>query len=365
MTGPQAVAGIEIAEWQSTNMVEPLINGDPEGKNLLSMGQLSTSDIYDYIEAARLADQAVRDPARRGIDLLPRAVLKAIMKQPSTRTGGSMTTAMNRLGGSGELYSGMASSSEAKGEIPEHSWVAFATQADILGIRTKEDDGVHLAARAIATSYSHGKLARQVPVVNLGNGTIEHPTQALGDLFTIAKWRDFDRLDGLRVAIVGDHERYRAHHSDLLGAAALGMEVVAVESPAAPVSDAMAKALGSKLTRTTDLDEAMRQADVLIVGRNPDEYDGKDMYEQERSRQLAADYATWVIDLERLQQMRPDSIVLHPRPIKDELHPSVESDLRMRDVEQMENMIPMRMAIIARHLGVPMASFVTTPLHAV
>jgi aspartate carbamoyltransferase catalytic subunit len=49
--------------------------------------------------------------------------------------------------------------------------------------------------------------------------------------------------------------------------------------------------------------------------------------------------------------MSPDSIVLHPRPRRDELHPSVDTDPRMKDVEQMANMIPMRMAIIARHLG--------------
>jgi aspartate carbamoyltransferase catalytic subunit len=49
--------------------------------------------------------------------------------------------------------------------------------------------------------------------------------------------------------------------------------------------------------------------------------------------------------------MSPDAIVLHPRPRRDELHPSVDSDPRMKDVEQMANMIPMRMAIIARHLG--------------
>ena len=69
-----------------------------------------------------------------------------------------------------------------------------------------------------------------------------------------------------------------------------------------------------------------------------------------RAEQLARDYASWIVDYDRIQQMAPDSIVLHPRPRRDELDPSVDSDPRMKDVEQMANMIPMRMAIIARHL---------------
>lgn len=328
------------------------IAGDPAGKNLLSIRQLTSDDIYRYVTEAAAAETFVRDSLRRGIQVLPFAILKSVMKQPSTRTAGSMTTAMDKLGGKGHLFSGMASSSEAKGESAADSWVALATQSDILGIRTKENDGPYEAARAIAQSFRYGKLFQLVPVLNLGNGTDEHPTQALGDVFTLMKWSKFKPLDGKTMAVVGDHERYRAHHSDLLAAKRLGMTVIAVESSVAPVPPELVDELGESLQRTTDLDEAMRHADILVMGRNPDEYDGDNPAEEARSRELAVSYAGWRVDYERLQQMRPDGIVLHPRPRRNELHPSVDGDPRMWDVEQMSGMTPMRMAIIANHLGV-------------
>jgi aspartate carbamoyltransferase catalytic subunit len=349
---------------EAMHQAAPHILGNPEGKNLLSISQLGMDDIYDYVEEARAAEMFVRDKRQRGVSLLSHTVLTAIMKQPSTRTGGSMITAMHKLGGVGHLFSGMASSSEAKGESAEDSWIALATQSDILGIRTKENDGPYVAAQSIQKSYEYGALWDKVPVINLGNGTDEHPTQALGDVYTMSKWRDLDQLRGRTLVMVGDHERYRAHHSNMLTAKRLGMHVLAVESVAAPVPQLYRNELGSQLETTHDLDAALREADVLMLGRNPDEYEGNDPTEQERSRQLAADYASWIIDGERLQRMNPDGIVLHPRPRRNELHESVDSDPRMRDVQQMANMIPMRMAILATHLGVSIRDAVPTSIAA-
>lgn len=333
------------------------IDGDASGKNLLSMKQLSAEDICDYIKEAEAADAIVRDPSRRGVALLPFVVLKAVMRQPSTRTGGSMTTAMEKLGGSGQLISGMGSSSEAKGESLADSWVAFATQSDILGIRMTEEEGPARAAQAIASAFKRGDLLNFVPVINLGDGPNEHPTQALGDLYTIHK--EFKSFEGLTIAVVGDQERYRAHHSLMIGAAKLGMNIIAVESPVALVPSELVESLGDSLTRTNDLDAAMEAANVLYLGRNPDEYTGADSQEKKRSEELAKAYASWTVDYDRLQKrMSPDSIVLHPRPRKNELQANVDDDPRMRDVVQMSNMIPMRMAIIARHLGKSIAGSV-------
>jgi aspartate carbamoyltransferase catalytic subunit len=137
----------------------------------------------------------------------------------------------------------------------------------------------------------------------------------------------------------------------MIGAAILGMNIIAVESKAAVVPEDLVELLGDRLTRTKDLDGAMRYANVLYLGRNPDEYTGVKKAEAARSKKLAKDYKGWVVDYQRIQKMPRDSIVLHPRPRRDELHPSVDIDPRMKDVEQMANMTPIRMAIIARHLG--------------
>lgn len=346
--------GWEVAEIEDEFITMPEvaqpIAGDPAGKNLLSMHQLTGEDIHDYIDYAAALVDATKGPRVRGVNLLPGWHMDVVMRQPSTRTGGSMAGAMAKLGGSAELISGMASSSEAKGESRADSDLALATQSDILAMRTKEDYGPVFAAQAIERSRRLGKFEGSVPVINLGDGTVEHPTQALGDFYVMRRY--LGDLAGRTLAIVGDHERYRAHHSEIIGAFALGMNVIAVESDAAPVPQSLVELGGSRLQRTADLDAAMREADVLSIGRNPDEYTGEDRAEKERSLALKAAYAGWVVDEERLQQMRQQAVVLHPRPRRDELHPSVDGDPRMKDVWQMQVMTPMRMAIIARHAGV-------------
>lgn len=325
------------------------IDGHPENKNLLSIGQFTADDIDLYLQQAYAAQDILTRSGGRGVSLVPFFELKAVMRQASTRTGGSITTAMRKLGGSAELISGMASSSENKGESLPDSWVAFATQSDIIGTRTEEEFGPHAAASAIETAFNAAHLSRNVPVINLGDGRNEHPTQALGDLFTINK--NFDSLDDKVITIVGDQERYRAHHSLILGAFVMGMNVVAVQAEISKVPSQYVDLLGDKLTITDDLDNAMRQTDILYLGRNPDEYDGDDVNEKERSRKMAEMYDSWVVNRSRLQLMRNGSIVLHPRPRRNELNPDVDNDPRMRDVQQMANMIPMRMAILALHLG--------------
>jgi aspartate carbamoyltransferase catalytic subunit len=111
--------------------------------------------------------------------------------------------------------------------------------------------------------------------------------------------------------------------------------------------------LGPQLSRTYDLDEAIREADVLSLCRNPDEFTGDDPWEQLRSRWLNDSYVKWLVDNKRLQQMKREGIVLHPRPINlnRELTRDVEYDPRMKDVDQMDVVVSGRLAVIARHMG--------------
>ena len=288
----------------------------------------------------------------RGLNLLPFVVLTDVMRQPSTRTAGSMATAMEKAGGSAQVFSGMEASSESKGESIPDSWVALAAQSDIIGTRTAEEYGPALAAQSINDAYDRGGLWQRVPVTNLGDGKNEHPTQDLGDKLTI--YNKFGGFEGLTAVVVGAHGEYRAHHSFLLGANILGIKVIAVESEASPVPEEIVETLGSSLKRVGagELDEVLPEANVLYMGRMPDEYtDPEKPEEVERSRKLLEDYEQWIIDYDRMQKMQYTAIELHPRPRRKELHPSVDADHRAHDEIQMSNMIPMRMAIIARHMG--------------
>jgi aspartate carbamoyltransferase catalytic subunit len=324
------------------------MNADPTGKDFLSMHQLDKGDINYYMREAEAAEDLVQ--TRHTQYMLPGVELRVVMRQPSTRTAGTMMTAIHKLGGAGVPVGGMEASAEAKGESLADSWLAFATQSDVIATRTAETHGPAYAAHVISQAVGMGQLKQPVPVINLGDETNEHPTQTIGDLFTI--YKKFETLDRLTLAVVGDQERYRAHHSLLIAAAALGMSVLVVESPAAPLPEEYVDLLGDRLLhRTDDLDEVLSEADVLYMGRNPDEYDGDDEQERFRSEQLAKAFGSWILDFDRLQQMPEDSIAMHPRPRNDELHPSVDVDHRMKDVQQMANMVPARMAIIANQFG--------------
>jgi len=173
-----------LSTEDTPSVMEPMA-GDPRGKNVLSLRQYTEEDMQQLFEEADAAAAIIRDPATRGVNLLSFIALKSVMRQPSTRTAGSMDTAMEKLGGSSEVISGMQGSSEAKGESLSDSWLAFATQADILATRTAEDFGPHEAALTIAGYFNAGKLHERTPVINLGDGRNEHPTQALGDMYTI------------------------------------------------------------------------------------------------------------------------------------------------------------------------------------
>lgn len=331
-----------------TDILAPMA-GNPTGKSVLSLRQYEAGDMCELFEEADAAASIIHDRSRRGVDLMPYVALTSVMRQASTRTAGSMDTAMKKLGGSSEVISGMQGSSEAKGETRADSWLAFATQTDILATRTEDEYGPHVAAQTITDYYEAGKLYECVPVINLGDGRNEHPTQALGDMYTI--YKELGRLTGLTIALVGDHERYRSFHSDMLAARTLGMRIIAVESEAAPVPNSLVWEMGDYLERSDDLDNVMRRTDVLIMGRNPDEYAGDDQAEQWRSRLLAESYNRWTVDGERVQQMPTRSIVMHPRPRRGELHPSVDFDHRAVDVRQMANLIAIRMAILAGTQG--------------
>ncbi len=340
-------------DFDPNSVISP-INGDFAGKNLLSVSQLSPSDIRTYLEEAGAADKLIQHPDFRGISLLGHHVLVAVMRQPSTRTGGSMRTAMSRLGGVSGVISGMQSSSEAKGESLADSVLALAIQADVIATRTEEEFGPHYVASVQDYYHSIGKLRRIAPVINLGDGKNEHPTQTIGDLLTIEKHvlsPSGDNFSDLTITMVGNHEDYRAFHSLMIAAKVLDMAVIAVQSDVAKVPKKYRDLLGYNLEITKDLKGALVDSDVVYYGRNPDEYSGENKKAKERSNLLARDFADWRMDEEKLKLMPPNAIFMHPRPRKDEVDPIIDKDPRVVDVLQMDYMIPARMAVIALALG--------------
>lgn len=321
------------------------IDGDPVGKHYLSMHQLSDADIAMYIAETYAAEKVFND----GTDIMTGKQLFALMRQSSTRTGGGLAHGMNKLGGYGVYQGGVANSSEAKEESRLDSEVAFATQTDIYATRTEEEMGPAFSAWAMQQEFERGNLSRFIPVINAGDGRNEHPSQTQGDLFTIHK--EFGRLSGINTLLIGDYERYRAFGSFMIAAATVGMNIYVVESQVAPVPQSLELLLGDKLHKVDKIEDALGVADVVYPGRKPKEYNGDNEKEIQRDAILTADYQRWIIDQQRLAMTPDHSIVLHARPRGLELATETDGSPKRRDVQQMEDVIKARMAIIALHMG--------------
>jgi aspartate carbamoyltransferase catalytic subunit len=168
------------------------------GQHILSVSQFARTDleyIFAVAEEMRLMVERVGT-----FDLLKGKILASLFYEPSTRTSSSFTAAMERLGGSVIPISEVKYSSVAKGESLPDTVRTLECYSDVIVLRHPETGSAATAAR-----YS------RKPIINAGDGTGEHPTQALLDLFTIRE--ELGRLEGLTVTMLGDLKYGRTVHS--------------------------------------------------------------------------------------------------------------------------------------------------------
>jgi aspartate carbamoyltransferase catalytic subunit len=187
-------------------------------------------------------------------------------------------------------------------------------------------------------------LARWVKgsVVNAGDGTHEHPTQALLDAFTMRKRTG--RLEGLRVTIVGDILHSRVARSNVLLLSTLGAEVTLVAPPTLlPVG-----VEAWPCDTSYDLDALLPKSDVVMMLRVQRERMGAAYFPS--SREYARRYG---LDVRRAATLKDDAIVMHPGPMVRgmEIAPEVADGLRSTITEQVANGVSVRMAVLYLLLG--------------
>lgn len=254
-----------------------------------------------------------------------------VFYQPSTRTRFSFEAATLALGGSIISTEDAAKlSSAAKGESLEDSIQVYGHYAHCIVLRHHEDNA---AERAAAVS--------RVPVINAGCGKGQHPTQALLDAYTI--WRTFGKLDGLRVAIMGDLKFGRVVRSlaYLLGKFP-NVHLMFVAPEGLELGQDMRMHFQEKNVKFTEyrsVDEIIDIVDVLYVTRVQLEY----MHEEERIK-FAGSYR---LHRGQAQRMREKSIIMHPLPRVDEISTDVDSlPQAVYLSEQVENGLYIRMALL-------------------
>jgi aspartate carbamoyltransferase catalytic subunit len=296
-------------------------------RHVLESQQFSRELLDELFERA---DAMRAEPQGAGGRLRGR-IMAALFYEPSTRTRLSFESAMLRLGGQTMgTDNAREFSSAAKGETLEDTIRIVGGYADVIVLR-HPDEGA--AARAAAVS--------DVPVINGGDGRGQHPTQALLDLYTIKD--ELGRVDGVRVAIVGDLANGRTARSlAYLLSKYRDVELWFV----APPQVGMGKDIKDHLDRhevawheTSDLDEVLPKVDVVYQTRIQ-----KERFVDEAAYQAVR--GVYVIDTDTMARLSPYAIVLHPLPRVDEIDPAVDADPRAAYFRQARNGVQIRMAVL-------------------
>jgi len=299
-------------------------------RHLLSAADLSRDDALLILDTAEELAQLSDRPIRKLPTLRGRTVVN-LFYEDSTRTRISFEAAAKRLSADVITFSAKGSS-VAKGEsLKDTALTLEAMGADAVVVRHSASGAPHRLA-----GWLHGS------VVNAGDGSHEHPTQALLDAFTMR--RRLGRLEGLRVAIVGDVLHSRVARSNVRLLHTLGADVTLVAPPTLlPVAVA-----GWPCEIGYDLDAALPKADVVMMLR----------VQQERMN--AAYFPTvreysrrYGLDSGRMAMLPEHAIVMHPGPMNRgvEIAADVADSPRSTIVEQVSNGVSVRMAVLYLLLG--------------
>src|SRR5438132_1933515 len=298
---------------------------------LLGIEELDRAQIEELL--ARAKDfQPVQSRTLKKLDTLRGKMIVNLFYEASTRTRTSFEIAAKRLGA--DAVSITASrSSVSKGEsLVDTLNTLAAMRPDAIVMRHAASGAPHFLARHLPT-----------PIINAGDGTHEHPTQALLDARTILDRRA--ALEGLRVAIIGDIAHSRVARSNVHLLAKFGVEIVLC-GPASLLPVELA-AMAPGVTLTHDIGVAIRDADVIMMLR-------VQLERQHESAFPSSEYFQFYgLRLEHVEMAKPDVIVMHPGPINRgrELSSEVADSQRSAILNQVENGIAVRMAVLERIIG--------------
>ena len=300
-------------------------------RHLLSVADLGAEGIEEVLQVTdsfvEVSARAIpRVPALRGKTVV------SLFYEESTRTRLSFETAARRLTADTMNFS-VSSSSVKKGESLRDTVETIAA----MGI-----DAVVVRHPSAGVPWQVAAWAGGASIVNAGDGGHEHPTQALLDCYTVRRRRG--RIEGLRVAIVGDVKHSRVARSGVLAFAALGAEVTLVAPPTLlpPRLD------GWPVSVTHDLDEALSKADVVYLLRLQSERMTEALLPS--LREYTAGYG---LTRRRAGLLQDDALVMHPGPLNRgvEIAAEVAGLPAAVITEQVANGVAVRMAVLYLLIG--------------
>lgn len=298
-------------------------------QHILETQQFDRKALQDLFDVATSFEDK-RDESLRG------KILASLFFEPSTRTRLSFESAMMRLGGNVlSMENASESSSSTKGETIEDTIRIVDNYADVIILRHPEAGAAERAAKV-----------SDVSIINAGDGTGQHPTQAFLDLYTIS--REIGRTDDFHIAFVGNLAYYRSARSlaYLLGKYK-NVHMTFVSAPELKMKDDIKEYLtenGVQFDETEDIKSAMEAVDVVYQTRVAKEWiPDKDVYEK-----LKAQY---VITRPMADHMKDGAILIHPLPRAGEIEDAVDDSPHAVYFKQAGYGVLVRMALLKLLLG--------------
>ena len=294
-------------------------------RHLLGIEALNRDDIVGILDLAETFLEINERPLKKVPTLRGKTVINLFL-EPSTRTRTSFEIAAKRLSADAINISGSASS-VVKGEtLIDTAKNLMAMAPDVIVVRHAHSGGPHLIAQNVDAA-----------VINAGDGTHEHPTQALLDCLTIRKHKNRFDLD---IAICGDIAHSRVARSNILALSRLGARVrVGGPQTMLPVG---IEAMGAKAYPR--LEQAVEGVDVVMMLRiQKERLSGPALFPNTR------EYSRYFgLNARMLDRARPDAIVMHPGPVNRgvELDPSIADGARSVILDQVTNGVAVRMALL-------------------
>ncbi|KAL4907165.1 Aspartate carbamoyltransferase [Aspergillus multicolor] len=312
----------------SSPLLQMLSRSPFKQKHVLSVNQFNRSDLHLLFTVAQEMRLGVQ---REGVlDILKGRLLCTLFYEPSTRTSASFDAAMQRLGGRTIAISTEHSSTK-KGETLQDTLRTLGCYGDAVVLRHPEPSSTEVAAK-----FS------PVPVINGGNGSVEHPTQAFLDLFTIRE--ELGTVGGLIITFTGDLKYGRPVHSliKLLQFYDVRVQLVAPKDLSLPAEiRQQLVASGQLLAESEELTpEIVARSDVLYSTRVQKER-FTDLTQYERLKN------SFIIDNALLKHAKSHMVVMHPLPRNAEVSEEVDFDQRAAYFRQMRYGLYCRMALLA------------------
>ena len=300
-------------------------------RHLITLDDLSNFEIEQIFRLA----SGMQSQQETWAGICRSKLLATLFYEPSTRTRLSFESAMERLNGGTLGFSDARATSAAKGETLADTARMVTNYADVIVVR-------HNWAGSARVVAGHANI----PVINGGDGSHTHPTQALADLYTIIRRKS--QVEGITVGICGDLRYGRSAHSFALAVARFGGNLVHIAPHGLQmpswVLTRLVQVHGQVPIEAEDVTEVIESLDVIYVNR----------LQEERlppSADSEAVRGSYLLNAAVMKNAKSDAMIMHPLPRVNELAYELDDDPRAAYFEQSANAVPIRMALIASLLG--------------